>query len=284
MLNIKSVSVERAPAVAGKFYPEGRKRLSSSIDGFLAKARFEGKNVQDAISYVAPHAGYAYSGIVEAFTYKALSMKKDLGEIDTFVFVGPNHTGLGFPVSISGCEWRTPLGVVSNDKDFANGIASQSDLFEMDESAHRLEHSIEVQLPFLQRIVKKPRCCFVCMGNQSLGYCERLCNAIIKSAEEMERNITVIASSDFDHYEPAEVAEKKDMHAIEALSRLDFEEFHKRIEKSGDSACGYGPITVSGMFAKRHGAMRAAMLKYANSGDVTKDYKSVVAYSSIVFV
>lgn len=284
MCDIKSVSVKREPAVAGKFYTDNKKNLGESVDGFINDA-FVGRTDADcAYSYVAPHAGYKYSGRVAGFTYKALSMKKDLARIDTFVMIGPDHTGLGCPVSISGCNWKTPLGVVENDLALTDEIERQSDKFTLDENAHRLEHSIEVQLPFLQRVVGWPRCCFILMGDQSIEYCTVLAKAIIAAAQILKKDITVIASSDFNHYEPADVANRKDNAVLGALEKLDFDDFHAKIDRYGDSACGYGPITVSGMFAKAMGANSGKLLKYANSGDITKDYKSVVAYSSIIFV
>ncbi len=284
MCDIKSVSVKREPAVAGKFYTGNKKRLEGSVDRFIDDAVVDSADAKGAYSYVAPHAGYKYSGRVAGFAYKALSMKKDLGKIDAFVMIGPNHTGLGYPVSISGRNWKTPLGVVENDLALTNEILRQSEKFTIDESAHGLEHSIEVQLPFLQRVVDRPRCCFICMGDQSLEYCAVLSEAIIAASKILSRNITVIASSDFNHYEPADVANRKDNAVLGALEKLDFDDFHAKIERYKDSACGYGPITACGMFAKAMGASAGKLLKYSNSGDITKDYKSVVAYSSIIFV
>ena len=197
---------------------------------------------------------------------------------------GPNHTGFGYPISISAANWNTPFGVVGNDLDLSNEMALQSDKITIDEEANRMEHSIEVQLPFLQSVVKRPRCCFVCMGNQSLDYCRILSSAILKGAKTLGRNIVVIASSDFNHYESADIAKSKDMPAIEELESLRFEQFHKKIEELDDSACGYGPITVSAMFARSSGAESGILLRYSNSGDVTGDYDSVVAYSSMAFV
>jgi len=276
--------MQREPAVAGKFYTLDARTLDAEIGLFIETAKVDENEVGNALSYVAPHAGYEYSGWVEGYTYKALSVKKDIESIDTFVLVGPNHTGMGYPVSISGSDWKTPLGVVHNDLKLSKEITSQSLHFTIDEIGHRLEHSIEVQLPFLQKVVKKPKCCFICMGNQSFDYCKLLSAAIMNSANELGRNVAVIASSDFNHYEAAKVAEEKDMAAINELYSINAERFHSKIEKLHDTACGYGPVTVAAMFAKERGARAGVLLKYANSGDRTKDYDSVVAYSSIAFV
>ncbi len=276
--------MEREPAVAGQFYTSEKQKLSSEIDAMLKSAKIEEKDIDVAVSYVAPHAGYMYSGAVQAYTYKALSMNEALGLIDTFVIIGPNHTGKGEPISISTTDWRTPFGTVKSDVELADELSWKSDILSIDEDAHEQEHSVEVQLPFLQKTVINPRCLFICMGNQSLDYCKTLTSAILDSSEQLKRTITVIASSDFNHYESAVVAKRKDMPAIDALKDLDYESFHRLIGQNDDSACGYGPITVAAMFAKQRGAKEGRLLKYATSGDVTKDYKSVVAYSSIVFV
>ncbi|MCL4365443.1 AmmeMemoRadiSam system protein B [Candidatus Marsarchaeota archaeon] len=273
----------RTPAVAGQFYPSSESRLGGIIDEFMSLASVEGEVAKKAVSYVAPHAGYRYSGQTAAFTYKALSLMDNLVDIDTFVIVGPNHTGLGYPVSVSGMNWETPLGKVENDLDLAFAISEESDHITIDDEAHRLEHSIEVQLPFLQKVVKTPKCCFVCMGDQSVKSAEILGRSIGGAAKRLNRNITVIASSDFNHYESAVTAKSKDMPAIKELIKLNYKEFDGKIRKLGDSACGHGPVAVSAIFGKECGAKEGHLLRYSNSGDITGDYASVVAYSSIIF-
>ena len=273
----------RTPAVAGQFYPSSESELGSIIDEFMSSAQVEEGIAKKAVSYVAPHAGYMYSGRTAAFTYKALSLREGLEDIDTFVIVGPNHTGLGYPVSISGMNWETPLGAVENDLELAFAISEESDYITIDDEAHRLEHSVEVQLPFLQKVIKTPRCCFICMGDQSIKSSEMLGGSIEVAARKLDRNITVIASSDFNHYESAGVAKSKDMPAIKELVKLNYKGFDGKIKKLGDSACGHGPIAVSTILGKGCGAKEGHLLRYSNSGDVTGDYASVVAYSSIMF-
>ena len=281
---LKCVIMRREPAAANAFYTKEKTELVEQVDRFLSNVRLTDKSIKNAVSYVAPHAGYKYSGQVAAFAYKALSMKKDLNSIDSFVIVGPNHTGLGYPISVSATDWDTPVGLVKNDLELSKEIARQSDRITVDEDAHRLEHSVEVQLPFLQQVMKTPRCCFVCMGDQSLDYCKTLSSAVLKGAKTLGRKVVVIASSDFNHYESAKIAEQKDISAINELKDLKFEQFHRKIEELEDSACGYGPITVSAMFAKEMGAKSGILLRYSNSGEITGDYRSVVAYSSIAFL
>ncbi|MEM3839285.1 MAG: AmmeMemoRadiSam system protein B [Candidatus Micrarchaeaceae archaeon] len=274
--------MNRRPAVSGLFYPSDPAELAQCVEN-MVKGADNGANYGKIVSCVAPHAGYVYSGSVAARTYAALKRMDGLGSIDTFVVIGPNHTGLGYPISVSVAEsWATPLGKVRNDVEFAEFVSGEGGIA-LDESAHRSEHSVEVQLPFLQVIAERFNCVFVCMGDQSYGSCKLLERSVSKAAEALRRRILVIASSDFNHYESIEIAKRKDLPAIKLLERLDAIGFHRTIEASDDSACGYGPVTVAALYAKRHGAENGKLLEYSTSGSVTGDYSSVVAYSSIVF-
>ena len=240
----------RNEAVAGSFYPAAPSKLRSMIASMLDRAVAD----DDAARAV-----------------------------DTFIVVGPNHTGYGMPISVSADDWKTPLGVVKNDTELSSMLA-EHDGISIDETAHALEHSVEVQLPFLQSVVSRPRCVFVCMGDQSIASSELLAGAIIDASNKLSRKVLVIASSDFNHYESAEVARAKDMPAIEALLGLDYRSFNKILREKDDTACGYGPITVAALFSISYGAKGAKLLKYSNSGEATGDYRSVVAYSSIMFL
>ncbi len=272
----------RYEAFAGSFYPSDRNELELFIEKALKEAEIK-ENLENAVSFVAPHAGYIYSGKVAAYTYKAIGLMLKSRKIDTFIVIGPNHTGYGAPIAVSFQDWHMPFGVVKTDKELAEEIAKGSDYISLDEMAHAEEHSIEVQLPFLQKVAKDPKCVFICMGDQSIEASEELANAIENASKRANKEIAIIASSDFNHYESAEVAKKKDMPAIEALLKLDYVGFNKRIKELGDTACGYGPISVATIFAKMKGAKKGYLLKYANSGDVNKDYSSVVAYASLFF-
>ena len=273
----------RAPKFAGSFYPSDRKELSGFIMKALASAKIPVNEVKAARSYVAPHAGYIYSGATAGFTYKALSSNKHLKGIETIVVIGPNHTGLGEAISVSLEDWKTPLGISENDRELSKAICGFSDYISINEDAHSEEHSIEVQLPFIQIAAPGKRLCMICMGDQSLEASKILSDAIIKAAERLKRGITIIASSDFDHYEPGETARKKDTQLHDAIKDLDCKRFNGLLHSLDDTACGHGPITVAMIFAKAMGAGKGIILKYSNSGDQTGDYASVVAYSSIAF-
>ncbi|MGC8622566.1 MAG: MEMO1 family protein [Candidatus Micrarchaeia archaeon] len=276
----------RKEAVSGSFYPSNKVELEHFINAALKSANVKGDLVKKAYSYVSPHAGYIYSGMVAAYTYKALSLHNDFKNIETAVIIGPNHTGYGSAIAISSEDWHTPLGVAANDLEFSYSLSHESNYLEIDEAAHKSEHSIEVQLPFLQTLFKgKPiRYVFVCMGDQSVASSELLAHSIAKTEEKLGRKIVVIASSDFNHYESAEVAGWKDKQLIEALLKLNYKKFNDSIYSVNDSACGFGPITVAMLYAKGKGAARGALLKYSNSGEVTKDFESVVAYASLAFI
>lgn len=274
----------RKPAVADAFYPKDPAVLKEMISRFMKLAEIEDSEASGAVSFVAPHAGYLYSGQVASYTYKALAAAHAKRKFDSIVAIGPNHTGLGKPIAVSLRDWETPLGVVKNDVELSRAIVGSDDYISIDEQAHTEEHSVEVQLPFIQNAIGAVPCVFICMGDQSYEAGVLLGKAIINSSSRLKRRVAVIASSDFDHYEPANVAREKDMHAIDALKRLDTEAFSETLMKDKDTACGHGPICVAALFAKEHGAKKGIILKYANSGDVTRDYNSVVAYLSMAFV
>ncbi len=274
----------RRAAFAGSFYPLKREELEAVIKGFMEDADIE--KVGDLVSLVAPHAGYIYSGSVAAYSYKALSawlsgigQNRDM----TFVLIGPNHTGYGTALSLSPDDWETPLGKVANDRELTSRLVEYSDMLSVERMAHLSEHSIEVQLPFLQNVVKNPRCIFLCMGDQSHESSMLVAEALHSASEESGKRLFVIASSDFNHYESAEAAKLKDMPAIRLIEKLDAEGFADAIGRSGDTACGYGPISVAALYAGMQGNSEGRLLRYSNSGTETGDYSSVVAYASILF-
>lgn len=275
--------MQRGTAVAGSFYPANADELRRTIGSLLAKAKVDRSIARGTVSFVAPHAGYQYSGSVAAYTYNLIASREAEKKTETFIVVGPNHTGMGEPIAVSMQDWRTPLGVVKNDVELSKQIVGSSHVISSDEDAHREEHSVEVQLPFLQSVADSPKCVFICMGDQSYDASMELVSAIEKAAARLRRSVTVIASSDMDHYESAKLAEAKDLPALKALETIDARLFNALIKKNNDSACGYGPMTVSALYAFDNGARKGTLLKYGNSGEATGDFKSVVAYASMAF-
>ena len=274
----------REQVFAGSFYPADKNETIAFIKNAMKNANVDEKNVENAYSYVSPHAGYIYSGKTAAFTYKALSVNKNIDEIETIVIIGPNHTGFGQPISISLKDWKTPIGIAKNDEKLSNAIVRSSDYISINEDAHAQEHSIEVQLPFLQFATNQKKFVFICMGDQSTNASVLLSDAILKAEEKTKRKITVLASSDFNHYESLSITKKKDTKVLGAIKNLDYLNFNKLIGLLPDSVCGFGPITVAMLFAKKKGAESGILLDYSTSGDQTGDYASVVAYSSIAFI
>jgi AmmeMemoRadiSam system protein B len=271
----------RRPAVSGMFYAGTARDLKEQIEwcykhelgpGAIPRVNSEGRREIAAI--VVPHAGYYYSGPVAAHAYKDLA---DDGIFDTAVILGPNHTGYGYPVSLwAGDDWSTPLGEVEIDKKLAQRLLGG--VIRADETAHIHEHSIEVQLPWLQYIYKQVRIVPITMMAQDLETARAVGTAI----SQADDNSVIIASSDFSHYEPQSVAVEKDSSVIEAIIALDEEELYKRCERLNCTMCGYGPVAAAIVAAKEMKARKASLLRYATSGDTSGDFSRVVGYGSIV--
>ncbi len=263
----------RLPAVAGTFYPSGKEILLSILRSFFGTAK---PASSDCLALICPHAGYAYSGKTAAFSYAAA---KNLESEDlTVIFIGPNHTGAGDLISISEEDWMTPLGISRCDTELATDIFNSSNLASMDDDAHVSEHSIEVQLPFLQHINPSAKIVCICMMGQDLDASRDIGKAIFEASKG--KNVLVIASSDFTHYETAEKASALDAGAMERIQVLDDAGFQKKVEERGLSICGHGPIAAALHYSKLCGAKTAELLKYTNSGEETGDMQSVVAYAS----
>ena len=278
---------KRLPAQAGTFYPDTEGALRTEIQqsflhplGPRAMPSLPGTRNQKLLGLIVPHAGYKYSGPVAAHSYYQLA---SAGIFESVIVLGPNHTGLGSGVStMTEGEWSTPLGEVPIDTDLAREIVDSSDLIDVEDEAHRNEHSIEVQLPFLQFIYPR-RFKFVpiCMMLQDLTTSLEVGEAIAKVAEK--HGAAVLASSDWTHYEPQEDAHSKDRQALEEALQMNEKKFQEIIEERSVSACGYGPVTAMIHAAKLRGARRGKLLSYQTSGDVTGDKSAVVGYAAASF-
>jgi len=265
----------RYPAVAGSFYTADAKALEAELGGYMARAAtHKGK----MFAAVAPHAGYMYSGPVAAFTYRAIA---DNVKAPVFVIAGPNHTGEGGLISVSKEVWRTPLGDVRSDGELASAIAREANAL-IDEVAHRSEHSVEVQLPFLQHAFGNFGFVGICMQMQEPESAAALGKAVATVAKRLKRDVFFIASSDFTHYAPRRVASAVDQRAADAICALDADGFWKLIH-AGASICGPGPIAAAMEFAKQRGAKKGVLLRYGDSGEAAGDVTAVVGYASIVF-
>lgn len=268
----------RAPAVAGQFYPRSPEELKGQLDRMFSGVKEgEGAEVKELAVYgaVVPHAGYVYSGGVAAEVYARLQPK------ETYIILGPNHHGMGAPVALSRDAWKTPLGTVSADLELADALSGT--IIDYDELAHRHEHSIEVQLPFLQSRFSDFKILPIAMGLQDEETAVEVGESIAKAVRDLKRDVTVIASSDFTHYEPQEVARKVDAMLIEAALNMDVPELYGRVYRYNATACGYGPIAATITACRLLGATSGKLLRYATSGDVIGDYAQVVGYGAIIF-
>jgi AmmeMemoRadiSam system protein B len=261
----------RVPAFSGQFYPRSINDLVRQINRCFENVPSGEKRVLGA---VVPHAGYMYSGNTAAYVYSALP------GADTFVLIGPNHTGQGSPISVSSEKWSTPLGEVSCDIEFIKALPGR--IIDMDENAHRYEHSIEVQLPFLQHRFNDFKIVSICMGMQDE---ETACDVgmeIAGAVGKVNKKVVIIASSDFSHYKPEKVAREDDAYFINSILDMDIRGFYRKLYEREASVCGYGPISAMLAATKALGAKKASLLKYSTSGDVTGDRAAVVGYAGIV--
>ena len=274
----------RKAAVAGTFYPRYKPDLINVLkESFLNNEfgpREEPKTLnQDQrtlIGGVSPHAGYVYSGPAAAHSYLALG---EQSTPDTVVIIGPNHTGWGKPVSVmNNGLWETPLGKVPIDTDLANMIIDLCDLARSDETAFIREHSIEVQLPFLQYIYSEFNFVPICMGYQDLKTSTELGKALYEASKG--KDIIVIASSDLTHQESRLSANKKDKYVLDAIRVMDEKTLQESVKRYNITTCGYGPISAALVYSKLKKATKAEVLSYYTSGDIIGDHRAVVGYAA----
>ncbi len=277
----------RRPCQAGAFYAGTAESLKRQIENCFLHELGPGKipevvetGPRRVIGLVCPHAGYMFSGPVAAHAYYKLALD---GKPDVVVLFGPNHTGYGSGLAVMNEGfWRTPLGDIEIDGELADQIVRESRIVDVDDSAHRFEHSIEVQLPFLQYLYGSAfKIVPVCFLMQDLSSAREVGKAV--ATVLAEKNAVIIASSDMTHYEPQESAERKDKMVLEAVEAMDEAKFYSVIEAHRVSACGYGPIAALITAAKILGAKEAKLLCHKTSGDVIGDYSSVVGYAAVCF-
>ena len=284
-----SEELVRNAVAAGLFYEGTKDKLIKQIESCFLHTLGPGKlpervdgSSRSSIGYISPHAGYMYSGPIAAHTYFNLSLEK---KPDTIVIIGPNHTGLGKPISLAPWrEWETPLGRIAVDVELRNHLAKNSSVVQLDYAAHLYEHSIEVQIPFIQYLYgNSVRILAIAALDQRPSTAEALANDLLYSIEELGRDVVIIASTDMTHYEPYEDAVKKDMIAYKAMETLEPKELYKVINLHGISMCGPLGVMVLMHIARKIGGGKPRLLKYATSGDVTGDKTAVVGYLSAVF-
>ncbi|MBZ5646346.1 MAG: AmmeMemoRadiSam system protein B [Acidobacteriia bacterium] len=272
----------RPPAVAGSFYPADPKALTAMVDGFLARVD-QPATAEPILAMVAPHAGYPFSGPVAAYSYAQLKGRK----ISRVVVIAPSHyESFPFVAAYDGDAYRTPLGEIPVDKQFVKELAKATPVVQISSrghapAAHGGEHALEVELPFLQRVLGEFTLVPLVMGDQSFDQDRSLGLALAKLIHGPET--LIVASSDLSHYHPQQDAAQMDRKMLKALEEWDYRALSRNIDARVWEACGGGPIIAAMIAAEKLGANHAQVLKYATSGDTSGDKGRVVGYAAIAF-
>ncbi|MGH7429644.1 MAG: AmmeMemoRadiSam system protein B [Candidatus Methylomirabilaceae bacterium] len=263
----------RRAAVAGSFYGATPERLIAQARDLIGGDQPK----VPAIAAVVPHAGYTYSGKVAGAVYARIMFP------EVFIFVGPNHTGLGAGAAIMARgAWETPLGRVPIDTDMAMAIMEHSRALEEDHLGHQREHSIEVQLPLLQAVGVPFSFVPVCLFSSELPTCRDVGLAIAKAVARSGRAAVIVASTDMSHYVDQARAERMDRAAIDAIVALDAPGLHDVVRKERMTMCGFHATSAVLVAARELGATSVELVRYATSGDVTRDYARVVGYAGLL--
>lgn len=275
----------REPAVAGQFYPAEAKELTKQVDDFLAQAAVE-KSTEAILGLIVPHAGYLYSGQVAAYGFKQLEGES----IETVILIGNSHRAYfeGAAIYNEG-YFKTPLAEVEVDSDLAQKIIAENKKIKADKSVHALEHSLEVEIPFLQRTLKDFKILPILLGGNNKDDLRILSQAISKNIAE--KNVLMLASSDMSHYPPYEQANYADKKVCDAILTGQIEKLEdtiaqlekENITNTQTFLCGQGAVEVLMMVMENLEAKKIKLLKYANSGDTAEDKSAVVGYSAIGF-
>jgi AmmeMemoRadiSam system protein B len=272
----------RSPAVAGRFYPGRADELLRDIRHYTSSpAETVAPPTIPAIGCVAPHAGYVYSGGVAGAVYARIEIPEHC------VVLCPNHTGRGVPLAVMAhTAWQTPLGEVAADAELAADLLRRCPALQEDSAAHRAEHAIEVQLPFLQTRQPNLKIVPIALGTRDFSVLRELGEALAEVIGEHEdrlgTKILIVASSDMNHYEPHAITRVKDHKAIERVLAMDARALWEVVINEDISMCGLGPTVVMLTAAKLLGATSATLVKYATSGDVSGDYEAVVGYAGMI--
>jgi len=264
----------RRPAVAGRFYYEDPRRLRMQVEEYTGA----GGERLSCMGIVAPHAGFMYSGGVAGAVYSSVTIPR------TVLLLGPNHTGLGAAGAVYATgSWSTPLGDIPVETDLADRLLEGSSLLSADRNAHLYEHSLEVQLPFIQCLREDARIVPLTLMGFGLDECREIGRAVAEAVTGYGReDVLIVASSDMSHYLPHDLAKERDRLAIDRILALDPEGLFTAVRQHGISMCGSIPVTIMLFAAILMGAGSAELVRYATSGDVSGDYEHVVGYAGMV--
>jgi len=280
----------RYPIVSGLFYPDKKEELEENIDNYLKNIDplklYDKIKKETGIDYdknitplvlITPHAGYIFSGKVQAHSYKLLENK----DIDTVIIIGPCHQKMFKGISVDQDNaYKTPLGIVDVDIDFSERLLSSHEIIKFNEEAHLSEHSIEVQLPFIQRILPAARIVSILIGEQNWESSKILYEAALDVMDELNKKYVFVASSDLSHYHSHIEALSLDEKLMKDIKNMDLESFYNNIQSEKSEACGFSAILTGMMLSKRIGKDKSVIFHHTDSGEVSLDRKSVVGYLS----
>jgi len=265
----------RLPAVAGQFYPRNPQELSAVIERYTKQ---NGGTKVKARACLVPHAGYMYSGTVAGAVFARLELPKKI------LLLGVRHYPRGEALAIlSEGAWRTPLGDIAIDTTLATALRKACPLLREDSAAHSREHSLEVELPFLQVLVPGFSFAPVAVGTLQYEALKETGEAIAQVLEQAEENILIVTSSDMNHYEADDLTRYKDRKAIDCLLKLDPAALYDTCRQDEISMCGLGPAVIMLTAINRLGVSKAELVHYATSGDVSGNRDEVVGYAGMIF-
>lgn len=262
----------RQPVVANSFYPGDTQQLQAIVSNCLT---YNITPLKKALAVISPHAGYLYSGKLAGKTFSSVTIP------ETVVLLGPNHTGIGPQVSLSRSDWATPLNTVPCNNEFSERLLQNSDSITYDESAHSREHSLEVQLPFLQTLQPDLSIVPITISSISFTQCTIIAHAIAKTISQSSKDILIVASNDMSHFLSREEAGKVDRLAISKVLQLTPEELYKTVIGNQISMCGVIPVTIALLASIEMGAKECNLIDYTDSAEISGDFGSVVGYVGI---
>jgi len=264
----------RSPVVANRFYPGDAAALSGTIEKMAPAVADDEK--QDAIAVISPHAGYVYSGPVAAETIARVRIPQ------TVVILGPNHHGRGAPLALGTEDWHMPMGDVEIDRELARMIVDRSEVISEDEEAHEYEHSLEVQVPFLQFFKKSFKIVPIVVSHVSYLVCQQAARDLASAVRAYNQPVLLLASTDMTHYESRREASRKDRQALDQIESLDPQGLYDTVVNNRISMCGFVPTTIVLLAAMELGATEAKLIRYTDSGEASGDTDQVVGYAGLV--
>lgn len=264
----------RMPAVADRFYPGNPEQLRSAMDMLVPIVSEEEK--EQALAVVLPHAGYVYSGATAGQTISRIQVP------ETVLIMGPNHHGRGEAVALGMEDWDMPLGTVSINRQLASDILRQSTVIAEDEDAHLLEHSLEVQVPFLQQVQPRLQIIPLVVSQLSFSQCRKVAQELATAIRNYEQPVLMVASTDMSHYESRQQATQKDKLAIERILALDPQGLYATVIGQRITMCGVIPTTIALLAALELGATRTELVRYTDSGEASGDTSQVVGYAGLI--